>query len=154
MQFGLFGIFDGHGGAGAAKATSKLVFPFQPYIYVIDDKMLFVNHHGMFWCYFLQSRVYASKAVSWQSSTYSVCLLRHGMYTTLWLRKLRFHVLIIYIVPTKFWGDSQNSGCWIVLSLYARMVDCFIYADYLSTFKRRCITIYYIFPTTGKKTFD
>jgi protein phosphatase len=25
LQFGLFGIFDGHGGDGAAKAVSKLV---------------------------------------------------------------------------------------------------------------------------------
>lgn len=26
LQFGLFGIFDGHGGDGAARAASKLVF--------------------------------------------------------------------------------------------------------------------------------
>lgn len=27
LQFGLFGICDGHGGAAAAKSASKLVFP-------------------------------------------------------------------------------------------------------------------------------
>lgn len=29
MQFGLFGIFDGHGGANAAKTASKLVLSVQ-----------------------------------------------------------------------------------------------------------------------------
>ena len=29
LQFGLFGICDGHGGAAAAKSASKLVFPLQ-----------------------------------------------------------------------------------------------------------------------------
>lgn len=29
MQFGLFCIFDGHGGANAAKTASKLVFSIQ-----------------------------------------------------------------------------------------------------------------------------
>ncbi|KAF8394424.1 hypothetical protein HHK36_020632 [Tetracentron sinense] len=42
-QFGLFGICDGHGGAGAAKSASKLVFTFQVCFHATQDKISLGN---------------------------------------------------------------------------------------------------------------
>lgn len=44
MQFGLFCIFDGHGGAGAAKAASKLVPSFLCFIQLHKSSYYWIFH--------------------------------------------------------------------------------------------------------------